>query len=440
MPSAVPLRSTIMNIDKIVSLAQQIIDEARPTVPPPVPAVISTPEQLDAALSLAPAGSTLLLATTLVYPLPLVLKQSVSLQSEAWTTGLGVRMTADEPAPTFQAGIRVAGDHISLAGLEVRQTNPLVDIVVLSGAWPILDRCRILGDPVKGAKRGIAANGSDMTIARCYIDDCFQPYPGNDSQAICAWDMGPGLTIEDCFLRAGSETVMIGGADSSSPDRMPSNVTIRRNTITKRLEWQPLPIGVKNLIEFKAGRNILVEDNDFSNSWGKHGQVGYAVLVTVRNQDGRAPWSTVQNLVFRGNRISHVAAAINILGLDNIKETKANMPTPIGSVRPSVRASDLEFSGNAFTDIDPVIYVGSNQMILIGAGPVDVTIDQNTFDGQHIGSQVYFYGAPPSDRLVLTNNTWPKSTYGIKGDGQSSGAATWAAYVSSGVLSGNVER
>ena len=430
---------SIMNIDKIVSLAQQIIDEARPPVPP-APVVISTPEQFDAALSLAPAGATLTLATSLVYPAPLTLTHPITLQSETWAAGLGGRMTADEPAPRFQSGIKVTGDHISLAGIDVRQTNPLVDIVVLGGAWPILDRCRILGDPVKGGKRGIAANGSDMTIARCYIDDCFQPYPGNDSQAICAWDMGPGLTIEDCFLRGGSETVMIGGADASSADRMPHAVTIIRNTITKRPEWQALPIGVKNLIEFKAGRDILVEDNDLSYSWGKHGQVGYAVLVTVRNQDGRAPWSTVQNLVFRGNRIAHTAAAINILGLDNIKETKGNMPTPIGTVRPSVRASDLEFSGNTFTDLDPVTYAGSNQMILIGAGPVNVTIDQNTFDGVKIGSQVYFYGAPPSDGMVITNNTWPKATYGIKGDSQPSGASTWVAYVTNGTLSGNVER
>lgn len=428
-----------MNVDKIVSLAQQIIDEARPPIPS-APTVITTPEQFDAALSLAPAGATLTLATGFVYSAPLTLKQPITLQSETWAVGLGVRMTADAPAPVFQAGIKVTGDHVSLAGLEVRQTNPLVDIVVLSGGSPILDRCRILGDPVKGAKRGIAANGADMTIARCYIDDCFQSYPGNDSQAICAWDMGPGLSIEDNFLRGGSETILIGGADASSAERMPSAVTIRGNTITKRPEWQALPIGVKNTLELKAARDVLIEDNDISYAWGGHGQDGYLFLITVRNQDGRAPWSTVQNVVFRNNRLSHGAAAFNILGLDNIKETGAGKPTPVGTVRPSVRASDLSITGNTVTDIDPKLYAGSNRLILIGAGPVNVTIDQNTFAGQHLGSQVYFYGTPPVAGLMVTNNRWPGSTYGIKGDGQASGAATWAAYVSGGSLSGNVEQ
>ncbi len=434
-----------MNIDKIVSLAQQIIDEARPVVPPSLPAVISTPEQFDAALSLAPAGATLTLATSLVYPAPLTLRTPVTLQSEAWSTRLGQRMMADEPAPRFLAGIKAVGDHISLAGLDVRQTNPLVDLVVLSGAWPILDRCRMLGDPKTGAKRGIAANGSDMTIARCYIDDCFQSYPGNDSQAICAWDMGPGLLIDDNFLRGGSETVMIGGADASSEARMPSQIIISGNTITKRPEWQTMLIGVKNTLELKAATHVVIEDNDISYSWGGHGQDGYLFLITVRNQDGRAPWSTVQDVAFRNNRLSNGAAAFNILGLDNIKEDKANMPTAIGAVRPSVRAARITITGNSVTDLDPTLYTvsgktSSNKMILIGAGPELVTIDQNIFDGQHIGSQVYFYGSPACAGLVVTNNTWPKSAYGIKGDGTSSGANTWIAYVTGGTLSGNVER
>lgn len=428
-----------MDADKIVALAQQIINEARTSVTPP-PSIISTPAQLDTALSTAMPGATLTLATSLVYPAPLTLSAPVTLQSETWAAGLGVRMTADAPAPSFQAGIKVTGDHVSLAGLEVRQTNPLIDIVVLSGAGPILDRCRILGDPVKGAKRGIAANGSDMTIARCYIDDCFQSYPGNDSQAICAWDMGAGLLIEDNFLRAGSETVMIGGADSSTPERMPSGVIIRKNTITKRPEWQGMAVGVKNTMELKAVRGALIEENDISYSWGGHGQDGYLFLITVRNQDGRAPWSTVQDVVFRNNRLSHGAAAFNLLGLDNIKESIAGRPTPIGSVRPSIRAARIAIVGNTVTDLDPTIYTGSNRMILIGAGPSQVTIDANTFTGQHLGSQVYFYGAPPAEGLVVTNNHWPKTQYGIKGDGQASGANTWVAYVSNGVLSGNLEQ
>jgi hypothetical protein len=425
------------DVEKAKALLQQALTALQPAV-----VVIPTPAAFRVAYAAAAPGDVLTLSRALVYPDALVLDKAITLQAEGLTTP--TRMDATTPLPSFRDGIRIPGDHVTLIGLEVRKADPLTDIVVFTGAHVTLDRVRILGDPVRGAKRGIAANGNgDATIIRYYIADTFQILNGNDSQAICAWDMAPGLLIEDGFASGGSETIMIGGADAASADRMPSGVTIRGNDVTKRPEWQALAVGVKNLIEVKAGRNILIENNTLSYSWGGHGQDGYVFLVTVRNQDGRAPWSTVQNLVFRNNTISHAAAAINILGIDNIVEKTAGKPTPIGSVRPSVRASTISITGNRFTDIDPTLWTGSNRLILIGGSPIDVTIDMNVFVGAHLGSQVYFYGALPAARipgLVITNNTWSAATYGIKGDGMASGAATWAAYTIGGTLTGNVVR
>ena len=42
---------------------------------------------------------------------------------------------------------------------------------------------------------------------------------------------------------------------------------------------------VKNLLELKMGRNVIIDGNVLENSWGD-AQIGYAVLFTVRNQDG----------------------------------------------------------------------------------------------------------------------------------------------------------
>lgn len=425
------------DLDKARALLQQALVALAPV--PPAVVVLDTPAALDAALAAAAPGAVLTLSRTLVYPTALTLTRAVTLQADGLTAV--TRMDAATPLPSFRDGITIPGDQVTLIGLEVRKGNPLTDIVVFSGAGVTLDRLRILGDPVKGAKRGVAANGNGgCQIVRSYIDDCFQTYPGNDSQAVCAWDMAPGLRLEDNFLRGGSETVLIGGTDSASAERMPAQITIRGNTITKRPEWKPLPIGVKNTLELKAARDVTIADNDISQSWGGHGQDGYVLLLTVRNQNGRAPWSTVQDVVITNNRLSHAAGAINLLAVDNEKETGANKPTPLGQVKPSVRMARVAITGNAFTDIDPTVYTGSNRLILIGAGPAQVTIDRNTFAGAHLGSQVYFYGTPPAAGMILTNNTWPPSTYGIKGDGTGSGAVAWAAFVTGGTLAGNVEQ
>lgn len=428
----IALPTPAQDVDK----ARQLLQQALVALTPPAPVVIDTPAALDAAL--ATTQQVLTLSRTLVYPTSLTLTRSVTLQAEG--LGAPARMDATTPLPSFRDGISVPGDKVTLIGLEVRKVNPLTDIVTFSGASVTLDRLRVLGDPVKGAKRGVAANGNgNAAILRSYIDDCFQSYPGNDSQAIIAWDMAPGLLIEDNFLRGGSETVMIGGADSSTPERMPSKVVIRGNTITKRPEWKDKLVGVKNTLELKAVRDALIEKNEITQSWGGHGQDGYIFLITPRNQDGRAPWSTVQDVIFRNNTLSHGAAAFNILGIDNIKESKAGMPTPVGTVRPSVRVARIAISGNTVTDIDPTLYTGSNRLILIGGGPSSLSIDSNTFAGTHLGAQVYFYGTPTS-ALTISNNTWPPSQYGIKGDGTASGNPTWTVFAPGGTLLNNVEK
>ena len=77
-------------------------------------------------------------------------------------------------------------------------------------------------------------------------------------------------------------------------------------------EW-----AVKNLFELKNARRVLVDGNLFEYNW-PHAQNGFAILFTVRNQDGGAPWSVVEDVTFANNVVRHVAAGINVLGRDDI--------------------------------------------------------------------------------------------------------------------------
>lgn len=418
--------STILT--SLTSATQNIADaQAALRALTPATTAILTADALDRAIAAANAGDVLVLDPTLVYSAPLVLtKPGLTLKSSQPPTG---RMTIDYPAPKFLNGVLLQADSNLLNGLDLRQTNPLTDIVVVSGATATLLGNRILGDPTKGAKRGIAGNGPTLVVNQNYIEDCFQLSPGNDSQAFCAWDSPGPFLITDNYLSGGSETVLFGGADSLTALRMPSDIVLRGNTITKRATWQHQAIGVKNVIELKAAQRVLIEDNDVSESWAQ-GQTGYLLMLTVRNQGGKAPWSTVQDVVIQNNRFAHGAAALSILGLDDT-------PNFV-----SVRMARIQLLGNSFADIDHLIYGpgASDKLIQIGGGPTDVTIDSNVFAGANLGSQVYFYGAPPCVNMNITNNKWPTSAYGVFGENSSTKpGVTWAQFVTSGVLSGNVE-
>jgi len=229
--------------------ARALLEQALHELQPPLTTGIATPAALDAALAAAVPGAVLTLSPTLVYTAPLTLRKAVTLQSVVPVQ----RMDAVTPLPKFMAGLTISADDVTVIGVEVRNPNPLTDVLTFSGARVVLDRIRVLGDVSKGAKRGVAANGNGACIIkRSYIDDCFQASPGNDSQAIAAWDMAPGLLIEDCFLRGGSETILLGGSDPVSEARMPRNITVRGNWISAKPEWMGKPIGVKTRFEIKA--------------------------------------------------------------------------------------------------------------------------------------------------------------------------------------------
>src|SRR4030095_6944241 len=82
--------------------------EPEPPEPePPEPgAIVTTPDEFDAALASATDGSVIKCATSLVYPKSLTLTPSITIASEVYGD---TRITADEPAPKFTGGIELRG-------------------------------------------------------------------------------------------------------------------------------------------------------------------------------------------------------------------------------------------------------------------------------------------------------------------------------------------
>jgi hypothetical protein len=78
---------------------------------------------------------------------------------------------------------------------------------------------------------------------------------------------------------------------------------------------------VKNLLELKNAQRVLIEGNLLEHNWGM-GQVGFAVLFTVRNDGGQAPWAVVEDVTFANNVVRHAAGGVSIHGYDSINPTQ----------------------------------------------------------------------------------------------------------------------
>ena len=277
----------------------------------------------------------------------------------------------------------------------------------------VIDRCYIYGDPEKGQKRGIALNSATTTITNSYIADI--KGIGQDTQGIAGWN-GPGpYTIENNYLEASGENFLLGGGDPSVQDLVPQDVVFRRNHLTKSPAWREQRWQVKNLFQLKNARRVLVEENLMEYSW-KEAQVGYAVLFTPRNQDGRARWSVVEDITVRRNVIRHAGAGFQITGRDT---------------NPSGQTRRIRIVDNLLYDISAERWGGNGAFVQIGDGPADLAIEHNTV--VQTGNILMAYGGTREapERIagvVFRDNLIRHNEYGVHGADRAVGMDTLDAY------------
>jgi hypothetical protein len=247
-------------------------------------------------------------------------------------------------------------------------------------------------------------NGRSITLTRSHISGIWRA--GQDSQAFCAWDGGGPFTITDNFLEAASENVMFGGANSQSAANIPSDILVEGNHFSKPLEWKGQPKAVKNLFELKSARRVVVRNNLFENNW-TDAQNGYAILFTVRNDEGQSPWSVVEDVLFERNIVRNTENGINVLGYD--------------SYQPSGRTTGVTVRHN--------LIITTGTFLQVGAEVGTLTLDHNTVDqggtfAMLYSGDVWTAGSPARraaafavESLTITNTLGYHREYGVIGDG-----------------------
>jgi hypothetical protein len=422
---------------------------------PPEPAagpvrVVRAGEDLQDALDDASPGDVLALEAGAVFgPVRLPRKEG-----EGWITvrsasldalpAAGRRVGPAQAAlmPKIEAGSGSAiaaapgAHHYHFVGIEVRARAGafLYDLVELGRderALPdqphhvVFDRCYLHGDPQKGGRRGIALNGRHLAVRDSYLSDFKEQ--GADSQAIAGWNgLGPFAIVNNTLEGAG-ENLIFGGADPRVENLVPADIEIRGNHLRKPLAWKPGEPGhdgsawtVKNLFELKNARRVLVEGNVLENNWVA-AQDGFGILFTVRNQDGRAPWSVVEDVTFRGNVVRGSASGIYVLAHDD------NWP--------SQQLKRVALRDNLWDDIGGPRWGGGGRLFQVIARSADVVIDHNT--ARHAGN-ILTADHGPHASFAFTNNIAAHNEYGIIGANRTPGLPSLEAFFPGAVVRRNV--
>lgn len=292
----------------------------------------------------------------------------------------------------------------------------------------VVDRCYIHGDPQKGSRRGISMNGRHVAVIDSYISDFKDER--EDSQAILGWGGSGPFKIVNNYLEAAGENLMFGGGDPFIQNLVPSDIEIRHNYMAKPLSWKRGEANydgsswaIKNIFELKDARRVWFDGNILEYNW-EAAQSGFAVLLTVRNQDGRAPWSAVEDVRFTNNIIRHSGSGINLMGHDNNRAWNE-----------SVETKRILIKNNVWEDIGGPRWGGSGILFQLVEGTSDVTIEGNT--GSQTGTLVFAVG-PPHKRFVFRDNLAPHNEFGIFGNAVGVGMKGIEVYFPNAVVAGNI--
>lgn len=252
-----------------------------------------------------------------------------------------------------------------------------------------IDRSYIHTHKTGVSRRGIALNSADSVIKNSYIEGF--AFNQEETQGICGWSGTRNVQIINNYIEGGAENIMFGGADPASAELIPNGIEIRGNHLDKPKIWMQKAT-VKTLFELKNARNVQFVGNYLENNWK-----GSAFRITVRNQDGGATFSTIEDVVIRDNVINGGGEGINILGKDD--------------TYPSQTLKRLTITNNLFLGIGGSAYEGSGYFIQVADGE-SITITNNTVF--NTGNIATFYGPVPRD-FVFKDNIVSHGLYGIHG-------------------------
>jgi len=251
----------------------------------------------------------------------------------------------------------------------------------------LFDRCYVHSTGLNKARRGFAINSAETSVTNSYVSGFAGA--GDETQAIAGWN-GPGpFHIVNNFLQAGGEIIMFGGTDPSIPNLVPSDIEIRRNHLHRPDDWQGRA-AIKGTFELKNARRVVIDGNLIDSRI-----LTTAFVLTVRNQYGKAPWSTIEDVEITNNIVRHASSGFNILGNDNEHQSQT--------------ARRIRISNNLVIDIVQDNPANIPYFVQINGGD-GITVEHNTV--QQAGNIITSY-KQPTQKFIFRDNIVQFGKYGL---------------------------
>lgn len=258
------------------------------------------------------------------------------------------------------------------------------------------DRCYFRSTKENVTRRGVALNNRNTTIKNSFFEGF--AFPGEETQAICGWTGTKNVQILNNYIEGGAENIMFGGGEPPNAAMIPQDIVVRGNHFNKPADWKGKN-SLKCLFELKNAKRVEFTENYLENNW-----VGSAFRITLRSEDGKAPFNTIEDVVIKNNVVNGAGEAINILGKDDYYSGKPNSAQGQTLKR-------LTITNNLFLNIGGEQFEGSGYFVQVSDGE-QINISNNT--SFNTGNIVSFHGTPPRN-FIFRDNITGHGEYGIHG-------------------------
>lgn len=298
------------------------------------------------------------------------------------------------------AAITCAAPDIQFHGLNMNGNG---ENIIITDLRTMVSLCRLYGNS-KGQHRGILVNSEGVRILSSSILNIFSD---QDTQAIGGSKGTKDLAVINCDLEASGENIIFGGDYSLSEDRIPQDILIDTCHMFKNPIWHDnSKITTKNLFELKNAKRVTLRNSILEYSWPGGGQAAFGIVLTVRNNGNKEPWSIIEDILIEDNKINHVGSGVQILGRDDSASSQVmNLVT---------------LQRNKFNDINNKIFGGRGYSVAISGGPRNLTLEENEYYGTNINSALAF--DQPQFKLEnfgVNGDNYTEGNYGIFGTGAS---------------------
>jgi hypothetical protein len=290
---------------------------------------------------------------------------------------VGVEITTAPGVPTNQGLVSLGCSNVCETSLASQPSDIILDRVYVHGAANL------------DVRRCIGFNGARLAVIDSYVSEC---HSGFDAQAISGWN-GPGpFKITNNYLEGAAENISFGGSDPAISGLVPADIEIRGNHVTKPMAWKGSRWLVKNSIELKAGRRVLIDGNVIENSW-PNGQAGFAFVLWSVNQQQTCTWCVTEHLTIQNNVIRNVAAGFNLTatGSNGLAQFTA------------VPMNHLVIRNNVVVGLDNAAIGGNGRLFQISDAIPNLTIEHNTGFSPSNSSFIWGGDLPLPNHIVRDN-------------------------------------